>query len=944
MKRTTIKGLLAIVLTLAGNYVVHAQVVTANLQGVVSDPSGAVIADAAVTATNIDTGVQRNTTTNAEGFYGFNLLPRGQYEVRAAKVGFATEVLRVTLTVGGTVAANLVLRVAGRTEQVSVMSQAMLVETASSQIQEPVLQTQISNLPINDRNFQQLANLIPGAAPAPSYDPTKRLYGGVVSGGATARSSGVSVDGGNFNDNIVGGPVGLVPEDAIQEFQVITNQFSAEYGHSSGPFINVVTKSGTNEVHGSGFLLFRHNDLQARGFFEQTKPDFNREQFGGSLGGPIVKDKTFGFYAVERNRQQKTQTISTGGVFPQLEGSFPAPFRDLLMVAKFDHHFNAAHSLSFRSTFQRNTSREGLRVDPNISFGGPPTASAFQVATNENISWQMTDTWVMSSRTLNQFTVQFNRFINNLVPTSRGINLRFPSVVLGQNASTPQGVQQDRLQFRDDFSTMANWHGVHNLKFGTDLNPRIKYNGLFDLFKNGVFLFGQDDPTLQCFPDFSAPVSCITSIAPLFALKGLGSTKEDGTIVWQMAYYVQDDWKVNRRLTLNLGLRYEYESGFIDAGFHHPLEGRAPFFNSRTRETPKLSFGPRVGFAYDVLGSGRTVVRGAFGILYDSTPWENSYIDRTFDGVKYEFGVFAPSQPTLSDPAFSAPQIPGGFAIDGKVHQPYTEQYSIGLGQQLPYGIVLDASYVHILGLHGWMTRELNPQGTKPDGTVVPPPFPGLGLFSSFQTTNISHYNALQVSARKNLDRRVQFQLSYTLSKAVSLSDDIFEPGVPQDSNNIFADKGPTLRDARHRFVLSGIINLPWGFQTSNIVALQSGRPFNITTGSDDNGDGHLKDRPPGVGRNAGRAAPTYIWDARLSRPFKIKERVIISPTVDMFNVVNHPNFDAESYNGSLIAGCPVNVGPPTCGTLQAPGPGFGKPSDIISPPRQLQLGVRVSF
>jgi hypothetical protein len=327
-----------------------------------------------------------------------------------------------------------------------------------------------------------------------------------------------------------------------------------------------------------------------------------------------------------------------------------------------------------------------------------------------------------------------------------------------------------------------------------------------------------------------------------------------------------------------------------------------------------------------LFGKSKTVLRGGFGIYYDSTPWENSYIDRTFDGVKYEFGVFSPAQPDLNDPAFSAPQTPGGFAINGRVSQPYTEQFSIGVGQQLPRGVVLDVSGVHILGLHGWMTRELNPQGTTTSGVVVLPPFPNLGLFSSFETINISHYDALQVSARKNLVRNVQFQLSYTYSKSISLSDDIFEPGVPQDSNNLFADKGPTLRDTKHRFILSGIVRLPFGFETSDIVALQSGRPFNITTGTDDNGDGHLKDRPPGVGRNAGRAAPTYIWDTRLSRPFKIGERVQIIPTVDMFNVPNHPNFDAESYVGTLNSA------------------NFGKPTDIISPPRQLQLGLRVTF
>jgi outer membrane receptor protein involved in Fe transport len=930
MIKKSVLGPLLVVLLLSCASWAFAQVVTANLQGIVTDASGATVADAAITVVNLDTGLTRETPSAADGAYRFNLLPRGRYEVRAAKTGFNAETLKdVNLTVGETLTANFVLRVAGQTERIVITSATSQVDTVSSQIQAPVLQDQIADLPINDRNFQQLANLIPGAAPAPSYDPTKRLYGGIVSGGATARSSGISVDGGNFNDNIVGGPVGLMPEDAIQEFQVITNQFSAEYGHSSGPFVNVVTKSGTNDIHGSGFGLFRQKNLQARSFFESAKPAFDREQYGGSIGGPFVKDKTFGFFAVERNRQQKSQTVNTGGIYPQLEGAFPAPFRDLLMVGKLDQRFGTAHFLSFRASFQRNTSREGLRIDPNISVGGSPTDNAFQVATNENISWQGMHTWMISPVTLNQFTLHFNRFINELNPTSFGINLRFPSIVIGQNASTPQGVQQDRLQLREDFSTVARARGTHSMKFGVDWNPRIKYNGLFDLFKNGVFVFGQDDPTLTC----SSPTSCTTSIAPLYALKGLGSTRENGTTVWQMAYYFQDDWKLSRRLTLNLGLRYEYESGFVNSGFKHPLEGQAPFFNSRTRKNDKTEFGPRVGFALDLFGNAKSIVRGGFGIYHDSTPWEISYIDRTFDGVKYLFGFFVPAQPDLNDPAFSAPQTPGGFAIDGRIKQPYTEQYSIGIGQQLPGGIILDASYVHILGLHGWMTRELNPGGTR---------YPTIGLFSSFQATNISHYNALQISARKNLSQRVQFQLGYTLSKAVSWSDDIFEPGVPQNSDNVPADKGPTLRDARHRFVLSGIVLLPWGFQTSNIIALQSGRPYNITTGTDDNGDGHVKDRPAGVGRNAGRAAATYIWDTRLARPFKIRERIEVIPSVDMFNVPNHPNFDAESYIGTLNAGCAV--GPPVCGTLQNPGSAFGKPTDIISPPRQLQLGVRVKF
>jgi outer membrane receptor protein involved in Fe transport len=924
------KKLAGVVFLLAATATVaQAQIVTSNLQGVVTDATGAVLQGATVTALSAETGATRETTTDAVGSYRFNLLPRGLYEVRAAVVGFETAVVQgVNLTVGGTVTVDLTLRLAGA-EKVVVTAEGARLELSSSQVQGGVQRAQIENLPINDRNFQQLANLIPGAAPSPSYDPTKKLYGGVVSSGGTARSSAVSVDGGNFNDNIVGGPVGLIPEDAIQEFQIVTNQFSAEYGHSSGPFINVVTKSGTNELHGSVFGLYRNDVLQALDSFETEKQDFERQQYGGSIGGPLAKDKTFGFFAIERNHQDKTQTVSTQGVFPQFEGSFDAPFRDLMMVAKLDHRFNTSQSASLRGSYQKNTSREGLRNDPNIAIGGPPTESAFQEATNKNLSLQGMHTWLLSSRSVNQLTVHFNRFDNSLDPTSQGINLRFPSVVVGQNASTPQAVRQDRWQVRNDFSTILEAHGSHNLKIGVDLNPRITYNALFDLFKGATFIYDQDDPTLSC----SSPTSCTTSVAPAFALQGVGSTGENGTHAWQLAAYVQDDWKISRRLTLNLGLRYEYESGFVNAGFDHPLEGQAPFFQSRTRENDPKAFGPRLGFAFDPKGTGRTVIRGGFGIYYDSTPYEIGYIDRTFDGVTYLFGFFTPAQPDLNDPAFSAEQTPGGFAIDGEVIQPRTEQYSIGIGQALPGGVVMDATYVHVRGKHGWMSRELNPGGAR---------YAGLGLFTSFETSNQSWYDGLLLSLRKDLADGLQFQASYTLSKARNLSDDIFEPGVPQDSDDLEADEGPTLRDARHRFVLSGIARMPLGFEASTIFSFQSARPFNVITGTDDNGDGHLKDRPLGTERNAGRADPTYLWDLRLSRPFQVSQKIRLIPTIDVFNVVNHPNFDAESFIGALNAGC--TEGPPDCGTLARPGSAFGKPTNTVSPARQFQVGVRMVF
>jgi Carboxypeptidase regulatory-like domain len=272
---------------------IFAQPTTGTIQGTVKLESGEAVADVSVAVSNQQTGLSRNAITAADGFYRFTALPPGVYSVSAEGKGFgAQKQTDITLVVGQTVIQDFTLQMATE-ETLTVAADVPLVDVTKSSVGLPVKTEQIENLPLNSRNFQELASLVPGASPSPSYDPTKKRLGGVTFAGATARGSTVVIDGGSYDDDVVGGPVGLVPEDSIREFQVLTNRFSAEFGHAATGAINVVTKSGTNEYHGSGYFLFRDKGLNAKNFFETEKAPYDRQQAGVSFGGPIHQNKAF---------------------------------------------------------------------------------------------------------------------------------------------------------------------------------------------------------------------------------------------------------------------------------------------------------------------------------------------------------------------------------------------------------------------------------------------------------------------------------------------------------------------------------------------------------------------------------------------------------------------------------------------------------------------------
>lgn len=891
---------------------VYAQPTTGTIEGTIKLESGEVLPNAHVVAENEQTGLKRENVTGADAFYRFSALPPGTYAVSVDLKDFAGQSRTgIVVVVGQTVKVDFTMKIAA-TESVTVESETPLIDVTKSSVGLPVRTQQIENLPLNSRNFQDLASLVPGASPSPSYDPTKKRIGGITFAGATARGGTISIDGGSYDDDIVGGPVGLVPEDAIREFQVYTNRFSAEIGHAATGALNVVTKSGTNEIHGSGFALFRDKSLNSKNFFETEKAPYDRQQVGGSFGGPMKKNKSFFFVSYQRTNEDTSGFVDTGGIYPQFEGSFPTPLDDTLFLARTDFNINPAQSLNVRYSHQGNDVTEQLIVDPNVGYGGPPAENANQIASNRINSFIGNHTWLFSNQSLNQFRLHFIRFENALDPTStEGPSLRFPSIVIGQNASTPQAVKQDRLEIADDYSFSKSWHGRHEIKMGADLNF-LKVNLLFDLFKAGAFFFDQDDPTLG------------QNVQPFLAVIGIGSTELNGFKYQQYGMYIQDDWHPRENLTLNLGLRYDLEAGLLKNDFPSPLTGQGIGFVDGEHKNDTNNIAPRVGFAWNPKDDNSVVIRGGYGIYYDVTVSEIATVPIVFDGFRYAF-VFVPNPGTTNVDVLKSHIDPNSIVPSGNIIppgqvEPYSQQWNLGFSKQFHGATSINVDYLHILSLHEWASQELNP----PDANGVRL-YPQVGSFVDFESTGRSIYDGLQVSFENRPSKNTQILISYTLSKHNNIADDIFSAFNPANSFDWENEHGPSLRDQRHRFVLSGLWQLPYEFQISGIFTAASSKPYNVITGTDDNGDGFLRDRPAGVGRNSARGSNFVNLDLRISKRFTI-QRTHIELLADFFNLTNHDNFDPESFNGNLSSG-----------------DNFGKPSVAFNP-RQIQFGARVEF
>ncbi|HWW77732.1 MAG TPA: carboxypeptidase-like regulatory domain-containing protein, partial [Pyrinomonadaceae bacterium] len=471
---------------------------TGVITGVVQNEKGEVVANATVRAVNVGTNAAREARTSDEGVYEISQLAPGTYRVEVEAGGFSKSVLdNVVVNVLQRTTANAALKVGSVTETVNVTAEnAPLVETTKTDVSGVVDQRRLENLPVNGRSFASLAILIPGATLAPSFDPTKSRTGTFSIGGSSGRNLNITIDGGDNKDNAVGGILQNFSMEGIQEFALSTQRFSAANGRSGGALLSVVSKSGTNDLHGSLFGFFRDDALNANapkilaeanpGLFpnaaDAVKPPFSRQQFGGSIGGPIKKDKAFFFGTVEHTRERGNSIVpgsdreSISFLEPlgyEAVQFLPQPFNDTQYTVKGDFNLNSKNTLVTRFAGQNNDALNDqagfLVVRTDLSGGNESLNTLYSFLANE--------TWVASQRTVNQFTYQYTTFDNRINATTELNNLAFPSgIVVGRNGNVPQQTIQKKHQFRDDISHNR---GNHSFKFGADFVWEPTLGGLF---------------------------------------------------------------------------------------------------------------------------------------------------------------------------------------------------------------------------------------------------------------------------------------------------------------------------------------------------------------------------------------------------------------------------------------------------------------------------------
>ena len=984
---------------------VHSQdrATTADVTGVVADQSGAVVANAALTAVEASTGVERVTKTDGEGRYRLAVLAPGIYRISAASSGFRTQVLEnVRLTLGTSIELNFTLEVGGIAQHITVVATVPNVDPQRTALSTVVSTEQIENLPIDVRNFLSFSLLTPGVNPDVTPQQGASATSGLTFAGQRARSNNITVDGLDNNDSVVGSVRAEFSQDAVREFQVVTAAHSAEFGKASGGLVNIVTKSGTNDPSGTAFLFYRNDTLSARNYFEKFTPagvpldtgkaPYRQQQFGATFGGPLKRDRTFQFLSFERlairasnfvNIDQTPVTLfgtpigspvdllrSAG--FPIETGNVPYRRESTLLLGKIDHQIAVNNNLSLRLNW-------GDELDENIEpWGGLVAKSAGAFLTSRDFIAAGTHNAVLSSRTINELRFQVayrNQEVISFDPVCDGEcdadDEGGPSVEIsgvataGRQRFTPQPRQNVRYQVVE---TLSSFRGSHLFKTGIDFSYIDHRKQALPLHFGGRYIFAPLPASPGLLPE---PVSSIQAFAlglPAAYVQGYG----DPNALYgasDVSLFAQDDWRVRPNLTLKVGLRYQRQF-WPDAATDVPGYGPYSF------PTDGNNLAPRIAVAWNPWRDRKTSVHGAYGMFYDNHLTALPGINEIFDGrdglrtlvLQLPGSVGAWRAPGRRLPEAAVGPFPSTvFAIGPDSTTPCAHHVVAGIQHELPNSMVVAADYVLVRGFGQIAVIDYNPlipslgPGRRPEDATdaTGAGIPGTSA-SILQGTSWGEtwYRGVTVSLAKRFDGRYQLVSSYTLSKAEDNSTDFHSAFMPQDNGqgrdpadptglpvgfDPLSEKGWSLADRRHHFVLSGMYVLPLEIRISAIAIATSGRPYNILAGVDLNRDGDggafppdrarrtLSDASSSVPRNNGRLPREATVDIRAGRRFHLRGPVSVDSTFEVFNLFNTANF-TEVNNIFGIGSYP-----------SAPLPGYGQ-FQRAGPPRQVQLGLKFIF
>lgn len=960
---------------------------SSSIEGTLKDANGAVVRGATVIIRNADTGLERTVTSDSNGNFSASVLPVGSYVVIAKATGFADQTVKTVLTVGEVTPVDIVVAPQGANASVSVNADADAISTESESTGSTISERLVTDLPVRGRAFTEFVQLTPAVVQESDRN-------GLVISGQRSINSNVAIDGADFNDALQGNQRGgneqvfFFPQTAVKEFQVVRSGASAEVGRTGAGFVNVVTKSGTNQFRGEAFYFNRNKTLTSPDAFGQ---DLNnaQNQFGGSVGGPIVRDRAFFFVGVEQNFLRvpfvvKFQTIP-GATVPsnvsELEGEQRGTNNPTAIFGKVDFIVNQTNTLNLQYTYTR------FRGE-NFNFDNPRQDVAVEGNyTRQNSSNGLKGSLVsvLSPKSINEVRAQFgtdNRLEAPNTTIGQAVIANFGT--LGGDRARPRVFRTTRYQVTDNVSYDT---GRHKIRFGFDVNinrveqqresntqPRYDYE---NRTISGVVVASIDNYAAGRPRRFRQTIASANPSDLLYR----GTQKE-------FAVFVQDKYRVSNQLSLNFGIRWEAQINPQPTRPNPaiPLTARIP--------NDLKQWQPRLGLAYDLGGRGTTVIRLSAGILASRTPanlFQRVTTDNGLTTQEIEIAeVTACRNSTvvnLSGCRLRGPNaivtypnglsaIPAGFVVlprvfgfDPSFQNPRTFQTSATIEQRIGKDLVFTAGYIHASAwnLQRRIDRNLFPptvlangylswSSTRPNTTIA--------QLEINESTAHSHYDAFTLSLRRRFANRFQFEANYTFAN--NRDDDSNERNFSRETTlnpfNLKLEEGPSKQDVRHNLNIGGLYDLGYGFSLSGIIITRSGFPYTaiIEDGTDTNGD--LNDANERVivagaisGRNAFRQPKFFNLDIRLLKAFRFGETKKLDLSAEVFNVTRTTNkgYGADSINNfctssSALASSsnPFNI---TCPSGFFPFVRAGEPTSAPSTarfggPRQMQLGIRFTF
>jgi hypothetical protein len=938
----------------------HAQASSGTLGGKVIDKaSGSALPGVTITTTQKGTGYERTTVTGADGGFRLVSLPVGDYTVKSDLSGFATVTVEgVHVDVATERTLEISMSQSTVAESITVIDEAPLIANTPT-VGTVVSQQELDNLPLNGRQFANLAVLAPGTALGHNSDPTKPGQLVVQLNGGIGRNVNYTIDGGDNTDDTIGGALQNFSVEGVQEFKIQTMEYKAEYGRSTGGVLTVVTKSGTNRFAGSAYGFFRSDSLDSRTQNEilanAPKSPLDRKQYGASLGGPIIQDKLHFFATYEKTDRKTSYVIDPHFPVTALAGqAVPTPFTDQLAAAKVTFDISPKQFLQVRYGYQKNSDK----------YGASPVAapSSLGTVTNNYKSILAGHTAQIGADKLNEALFQYTKFTNAITADSNDPFVYYPSgFSTGQNINTPQHTNQVKYQYKDDFSFSSTLGGSrHDFKLG--------FNVIHEPTLGGDFTTGTTG-------QFSAIADRVGS--PIGSININGGFAGQSTPVDEYSIYVQDDWAVSNRFTVNLGLRYDLWTGFDLNQTSNPIW--QVLSTQTTYDTPAFrpfrnggggklkndyrDFAPRLGFTWDTGGDGKKLLRGGYGIYYDF-PYTNATILFPATSVQSNFGtVYSNTNPagirnpdgTFFQPGQQLPpnQLPHAdipppteVASPSLTKTPRSQQGSLGFSWQVneAVGLNIEAVDVEYRNLPFRFRANIVPNSGTFDNPAGPA-FPQFGNFRIWEGGGRATYRGLNIGAHLRMSNKFTLQGFYTLSKATGITlagADEFRLTPVEFQSNLRGARdasinpadplcghctGPLFTDARHRVSFGAVYLAPWDINVAAMFRYHSATPYMITEPINTRRQLFL---PPGVGLNSGRGASFEQLDLRLSKDLKLWSTVGIEGIAEVFNLFNAKN--AANFNGILGN---ANFGRPTV---------FAGGDPTQGEQRLVQLGVRVHF